>query len=146
MAGTVIRGKLKAAILPGLLVFVIHVFVAPVNRGLAILACIPLCMACAWVLFQAGQIRVEHAERREGREKRRKQHMAYLETGNGNRKTSLRATRRACTRGRRWGWSFLRRRSFATERLKEMGYDPKPCGKSGGDGALLATRPAACSF
>ena len=64
--GTVIRGKLKAAILPGLLVFVIHVFVAPVNRGLAILACIPLCMACAWVLFQAGQIRVEHVREEKG--------------------------------------------------------------------------------
>ena len=64
--GTVIRGKLKAAILPGLLVFVIHVFVAPVNRGLAILACIPLCMACAWVLFKAGQIRVEHVREEKG--------------------------------------------------------------------------------
>ena len=64
--GTVIRGKLKAAILPGLLVFVIHVFVAPVNRGLAILACIPLCMACAGVLFQAGQIRVEHVREEKG--------------------------------------------------------------------------------
>lgn len=64
--GTVIRGKLKAAILPGLLVFVIHVFVAPINRGLAILACIPLCMACAWVLFKAGQIRVEHVREEKG--------------------------------------------------------------------------------
>lgn len=64
--GTVIRGKLKAAILPGILVFVIHVFVAPVNRGLAILACIPLCMACAWVLFKAGQIRVEHVREEKG--------------------------------------------------------------------------------
>ena len=64
--GTVIRGKLKAAILPGLLVFVIHVFVAPVNRGLAILACIPLCMACAWVLFKAGQILVEHVREEKG--------------------------------------------------------------------------------
>ena len=60
--GTVIKGKIKAAILPGILVFVIHVFVTPVNRGLAILACIPLCMVCAWVLYRMGQIRVVHLE------------------------------------------------------------------------------------
>lgn len=35
--GTVIKGKLKAAVLPGVLVFLIHVFVTPVNRGIAIL-------------------------------------------------------------------------------------------------------------
>ena len=60
--GTVIQGKIKAAVLPGILVFVIHVFVTPVNRGLAILACIPLCMACAWVLYRIGQIKVVHLE------------------------------------------------------------------------------------
>ena len=60
--GTVIQGKIKAAVLPGILVFVVHVFVTPVNRGLAILACIPLCMACAWVLYRIGQIKVVHLE------------------------------------------------------------------------------------
>lgn len=58
--GTVIKGKLKAAVLPGVLVFLIHVFVTPVNRGIAILACIPLCILCAWVLYRMGQIRVVH--------------------------------------------------------------------------------------
>ena len=50
----------KAAVLPGVLVFLIHVFVTPVNRGIAILACIPLCILCAWVLYRMGQIRVVH--------------------------------------------------------------------------------------
>lgn len=58
--GTIIKGKLKAAVLPGVLVFLIHVFVTPVNRGIAILACIPLCILCAWVLYRMGQIRVVH--------------------------------------------------------------------------------------
>lgn len=58
--GTVIKGKMKAAILPGILVFVIHVFIMPVNRGLAILACIPLCILCARFLYKTGQIRVIH--------------------------------------------------------------------------------------
>ena len=48
------------AVLPGVLVFLIHVFVTPVNRGIAILACIPLCILCAWVLYRMGQIRVVH--------------------------------------------------------------------------------------
>lgn len=61
--GTVIKGKMKAAILPGILVFLIHVFVAPVNRGIAILVCIPLCMACAWVLYKIGQIKVIHLDK-----------------------------------------------------------------------------------
>lgn len=52
--GTIIKGKLKAAVLPGVLVFLIHVFVTPVNRGIAILACIPLCILCAWVLYRDG--------------------------------------------------------------------------------------------
>ena len=56
----IIKGKLKAAVLPGVLVFLIHVFVTPVNRGIAILACIPLCILCAWVLYRMGQIRVVH--------------------------------------------------------------------------------------
>lgn len=56
--GTVIKGKLKAAVLPGLLVLLVHVLIAPVNRGLAILACIPLCMLCARFLYKTGQIRV----------------------------------------------------------------------------------------
>ena len=60
--GTVIQGKIKAEVLPGILVFVIHMFVTPANRGLAILACIPLCMACAWVLYRIGQIKVVHLE------------------------------------------------------------------------------------
>ena len=59
----VIKGKMKAAVLPGILVFVIHVFLAPVNRGLAILACIPLCMLCAWVLYRMGQIKVVHLDK-----------------------------------------------------------------------------------
>lgn len=45
---------------PGVLVFLIHVFVIPVNCGIAILACIPLCILCAWVLYRMGQIRVVH--------------------------------------------------------------------------------------
>ena len=61
--GTVIKGKMKAAVLPGILVFVIHVFLTPVNRGLAILACIPLCMLCAWVLYRMGQIKVVHLDK-----------------------------------------------------------------------------------
>ena len=32
--GTVIQGKIKAEVLPGILVFVIHMFVTPANRGL----------------------------------------------------------------------------------------------------------------
>lgn len=56
--GVVIKGKMKAALLPGILVFLIHVFVMPVNRGIAILACIPLCILCAWVLYKMGQIKV----------------------------------------------------------------------------------------
>ncbi len=60
--GTVIKGKMKAAVLPGILVFVIHVFIAPVNRGIAILACIPLCILCAWVLYKLGQIQVIHTQ------------------------------------------------------------------------------------
>lgn len=58
--GTVIKGKMKAAILPGILVFIVHVFIMPVNRGLAILACIPLCILCARFLYKNGQIRVIH--------------------------------------------------------------------------------------
>ena len=54
---------MKAAVLPGILVFVIHVFLTPVNRGLAILACIPLCMLCAWVLYRMGQIKVVHLDK-----------------------------------------------------------------------------------
>ncbi|MEF9953720.1 MAG: hypothetical protein RR785_00500, partial [Clostridium sp.] len=60
--GVVIKGKMKAAVLPGVLVFLIHVFVMPVNRGIAILACIPLCIICAWVLYKTGQIKVIRAE------------------------------------------------------------------------------------
>ena len=60
--GTVIKGKMKAAVLPGILVFVIHVFIMPVNRGLAILACIPLCILCALFLYKTGQIKVIHAQ------------------------------------------------------------------------------------
>lgn len=60
--GTVIKGKLKAAVLPGLLVFLVHTFVMPVNRGIAILACIPLCMICALVLYRMGQIKVIHLQ------------------------------------------------------------------------------------
>ena len=56
--GIVIKGKIKAAILPGILVFLTHVFLFPVNRGIAILVCIPLCMGCAWLLYRMGQIKV----------------------------------------------------------------------------------------
>ncbi|WP_329737118.1 hypothetical protein [Clostridium phoceensis] len=45
---------------PGVLVFLIHVFVIAVNCGIAILACIPLRILCAWVLYRMGQIRVIH--------------------------------------------------------------------------------------
>ncbi len=58
--GTVIRGKLKIVALPGLLVLLVHVLVTPVNRGIAILACIPLCMVCARFLYRKGWIRVQH--------------------------------------------------------------------------------------
>lgn len=60
--GTVIKGKLKAAVLPGLLVFLVHTFVMPVNRGIAILVCIPLCMICALALYRKGQIKVIHLQ------------------------------------------------------------------------------------
>ena len=30
------------------------------ERGITILACIPLCILCAWVLYRMGQIRVVH--------------------------------------------------------------------------------------
>ena len=60
--GTVIKGKLKAAVLPGTLVFLVHTCVMPVNRGIAILVCIPLCMVCALALYKMGQIQVLHLE------------------------------------------------------------------------------------
>lgn len=60
--GVVIKGKMKAAVLPGIFIFLIQVFVMPVNRGVAILACIPLCILCAGVLYKMGHIKVIRAE------------------------------------------------------------------------------------
>lgn len=56
--GVKVKGQLKAVVLPAILVYVVHVFVSPVNRGIAILVCIPLTIACSWVLFKIGQIKV----------------------------------------------------------------------------------------
>lgn len=56
--GVKVQGRLKAVILPAVLVYLFHVFVAPVNRGIAILVCIPLTMLCSWVLYKVGQIKV----------------------------------------------------------------------------------------
>ncbi|MEG0090393.1 MAG: hypothetical protein RSA20_01100 [Oscillospiraceae bacterium] len=63
--GVQVKGRLKAVVLPAILVFCVHVFVAPVNRGVAILVCIPLTMLCSWVLYKMGQIKVVREVKKE---------------------------------------------------------------------------------
>ena len=62
----IIHGKLKAVVLPLIVVVLVNFFVTPIagKEGYAMLVAIPLTIACAYVLYKKGAIKVELAAKK----------------------------------------------------------------------------------
>ena len=63
----IIHGKLKAVVLPLIVIVLVNFFVTPISgkEGYAMLGAIPLTILCAYVLYKKGTIKVELAKKKE---------------------------------------------------------------------------------
>ena len=63
----IIHGKLKAVVLPLIVIVLVNFFVTPISgkEGYAMLGAIPLTILCAYVLYKKGAIKVELAKKKE---------------------------------------------------------------------------------